>query len=254
MYQGINKGLRMARGELLSYLNTDDLFFPWTLNLVVRYFDAHPEVDIAYGDLLMDVSGRLHLEFAPPFRLKLYLRTGWSLPQPTVFWRRRVYEEVGGFNEGLRFVGDWDYWVRAACGGFRFKKIHEFLAVARIHPASKTVASNVTMRKEIEQSILHYADGQAVTKPKRLLERFYLFSWHRLYMAMFLASYALKKVGKAPFAWKHFVSLDHLSLGPWHELLVGFLPFGRRGTHRWIIRGCLRKVVQLAESEYPKCL
>jgi glycosyltransferase involved in cell wall biosynthesis len=232
MYSAINKGLQLARGEVLAYLNSDDRYLPWTLQTAVQYLYAHPQTDIVYGDLLIADSNRFHLEFAPPFRLNLYLRTGWSPPQPSTFWRRRVFERLGGFREDLKFVGDWEYLLRAAHHGFHFKKVLEFLAVFRMHPASKTVGSHARMMQEMHEQIRQYAGG---TVPRRhyLIERLYLFMWHRCYMAAFLASRALKQSGRRPLGWERLLSRDDLALASWRELLSGFMPIGRRGTDRW---------------------
>lgn len=133
MYNAINKGLAMARGGILAYLNSDDLYFPWTLEVIVRDFRRHQSVDFVYGDALSidDESGVRRMYWQFPFHRDTVQRTGF-LAQPTVFWRRRVVEAVGGFDESLRYVADCDYWMRAAAR-FRFHKVHEVLAVERDH-------------------------------------------------------------------------------------------------------------------------
>ena len=68
MYSAINKGLAMARGQVLAYLNSDDLYFPWTVETVVAAFRSHPEADLVHGDVwwvvMRDVSASLWPEGA----------------------------------------------------------------------------------------------------------------------------------------------------------------------------------------------
>lgn len=133
MYEAINKGLAMARGEILAYLNSDDLYFPWTLEVVVRAFGRHPDMDFVYGDALSvdDATGARRMYWQFPFRRDYVCRSGF-LAQPTVFWRRRAWETLGPFDETLRFVADCDFWMRAS-ERFRFHKVDELLAVERDH-------------------------------------------------------------------------------------------------------------------------
>ena len=133
MYPAINRGFATAKGAVLAYLNSDDLYFPWSVESVVHSFSLHPDADFVYGDAIAvdDVSGRHAFNFQPPFNGD-YVRRWGFLCQPTVFWRRSVFEEEGGFDESLRYVADCDYWMRL--GGRRaFRKVNEFIAIERNH-------------------------------------------------------------------------------------------------------------------------
>ena len=134
MYEAINKGMGMANGEVLAYLNSDDLYFPWSVESAVTALAAHPDVDIVYGDLAYadTQTGRGGLRLYAPFQLGYLVRSAF-IGQPTAFWRRRVFVELGGFDERLRFVADCDFWMRAA-RRYRFLKLDEILAVDGAHP------------------------------------------------------------------------------------------------------------------------
>ena len=71
MYEAVNKGMRQATGDILCYLNSDDLYLPWTLESLVEAFRRHPEAGNVFGDALTvdDVSGRQDFYMAPPFDL-----------------------------------------------------------------------------------------------------------------------------------------------------------------------------------------
>ncbi len=133
MYNAVNKGFAMASGEILAYLNSDDLYFPWTLEVVARALRQQPSADLVYGDVLSidDDSGVRRMYWQPPFHADTVRRTGF-MAQPAVFWRRRVHDVLGGFDESLRYVADCDFWMRAA-DRFEFRKIHEVIAVEREH-------------------------------------------------------------------------------------------------------------------------
>jgi hypothetical protein len=133
MYNAINKGLSRARGDIVAYLNSDDLYFPWTLATVARAFTTHEDADFVFGDVLSvdDETGAQTPLLMAPFDLGHLRRVGF-LCQPAVFWRRRVLEAEGGFDESLRFVADCDYWMRTGAR-YRYQKINEFLAIQREH-------------------------------------------------------------------------------------------------------------------------
>ena len=136
MYHAINKGLRMSQGDIVAYLNSDDLYFPWTLEVIVEAFAKRPWADLIYGDALNvdDDTGATRLYWMLPFDLD-YIRRFRCLLQPAVFWRRGVLDRVGYFDESIKLVADCDYWMRAGAS-CRFAKVNEFLAIERDHAAT----------------------------------------------------------------------------------------------------------------------
>jgi glycosyltransferase involved in cell wall biosynthesis len=148
MYDAINKGLRMARGEILAYLNSDDLYFPWTVDVVVSAFRGDKGAGLVYGDALRldDSVGSVAPWFQPPFNWTDMIAVG-SLVQPTVFLRRRLLDTVGTFDASLRYVGDLDYWLRVG-DVESIVRIDEMLAVDRVHPEAASVVARVDMEAE----------------------------------------------------------------------------------------------------------
>ena len=138
----INKGLRMAEGDILAYLNSDDLYLPGTLTRVAGYLAAHPEAGWVYGDCrLIDEAGnaigRLR---APAFDLNRMILRGAYIPQPAAFWRRSAAAAVGEFDVTLRYSMDYDFFIRLGqrAPGHR---LDAELACFRLQPASKTISS-----------------------------------------------------------------------------------------------------------------
>jgi glycosyltransferase involved in cell wall biosynthesis len=138
----LNRGFRRATGEVLAYLNSDDLLLPGALACVADYFRRHPEVDVLYGHrIIIDPEdhevGRWVL---PPHDDDVL---SWSdlVPQETLFWRRGIWEAVGGrVDESFRFALDWDLLLRFRAAGARFARVPRFLGAFRVHPAQKTSA------------------------------------------------------------------------------------------------------------------
>ncbi len=135
----INKGLRLARGEIMAYLNSDDTYLPGALAAVAAWFREHPEVGLLYGDCrVIDAQGRFLRDMpGHPFSLQRLIQRAEFIPQQAAFWRRSVWEEIGGFDTGLHYALDYDFFVRAAkvC---RVAYLPMPLACFRLHGASKT--------------------------------------------------------------------------------------------------------------------
>lgn len=137
---GLNAGFALATGELMGYLNGDDLLLPGALSTIASYFAAHPDVDVVYGHrIVIDEDDQDIGRWVLPPHSNAVL--GWDdyLPQETVFWRRRVWEAAGArFDETLQFAVDWDLWLRFRACGARFVRLPRYLGAFRLHPAQKT--------------------------------------------------------------------------------------------------------------------
>jgi glycosyltransferase involved in cell wall biosynthesis len=157
MYDAINKGLRMAEGDLLAYLNSDDLYVPWSVERVVTRLSEG--VDLVYGDLgVLTVSSppRFHLQFYPDFDLAHFTYVG-ALGQPTVFWRRSLTEEIGEFDSSYRLIGDCEYWLRAAASGARIEHVEEILAIQVEHPGTLRAAQSALLGEEFRRLRVDYS-------------------------------------------------------------------------------------------------
>jgi glycosyltransferase involved in cell wall biosynthesis len=139
----INKGFRMARGEVIGWLNADDLYLPGAVRTGVEYLEAHPEVDLVYGAAdHIDGAGRVIAPYpTEPFNLAR-LRETCFICQPAVFFRRRVFERDGFLDEHYNSSMDYEYWVRIAHQGtVAYHPVR--LAQSRLHPGAKTLRLRV---------------------------------------------------------------------------------------------------------------
>lgn len=138
----INLGFAGTSGDLMAYLNSDDLLLPGSLNAVASYFEAHPEVDAVYGHrVVIDSSdNELGRWLMPPHNPEV-LKWADYVPQETLFWRRRLWDKVGGIDESFRFAMDWDLLLRFQEAGAKIVRLPRFLGAFRVHTSSKTVTA-----------------------------------------------------------------------------------------------------------------
>lgn len=115
IYNALNKGLKLASGDVIGFLHSDDLFaHPQVLADVAEAFED-PAVDAVYGDLQyvskLNTDRIIRTWRAGNFKPS-QIKWGWMPPHPALFLRRDVYERVGGFNEGYRISADYDFILR----------------------------------------------------------------------------------------------------------------------------------------------
>lgn len=110
------QGFARATGDVLAWLNSDDLYEPDTLADVVDHFRNHPDDRFIYGDATwVDRDGSvLRRKREMGFNRFIWLRTHNYVPQPSAFWRRDLYEEVGGLDPSFDLAMDSDLWIRFA--------------------------------------------------------------------------------------------------------------------------------------------
>ena len=154
----INQGLREAKGEILAYLNSDDVYFPGALDRVADYFEKHPKALAVYG-------GAWHLH-EDGSQMERYATEPWNYPrlldvcylcQPAVFWRREVMERFGTFDDRLNWAMDYDYWLRVG-RSIRFHYLEDtVLAGSRLHAETKTLSQRVKVHEEILRVVMRYS-------------------------------------------------------------------------------------------------
>jgi glycosyltransferase involved in cell wall biosynthesis len=136
----INLGMDRTSGEIMAYLNSDDVLLPGSLRYVARYFSEHPKVDAVYGHrVLIDEKDREIGRWVLPRHGDEILSWADFVPQETLFWRRRIWDEIGGrMDEEFRFALDWDLLLRFRDAGARIVRVPRFLGGFRVHDDQKT--------------------------------------------------------------------------------------------------------------------
>lgn len=146
----INKGLAVSSGEILNWLNSDDILLPNALHHVAQAFQEHPEASFVYGDThQINSNGELLYQVkVTPFNKNTLVYGRIVGTQPSVFFRRRVIEEIGPMDEAYRFCMDIEFWIRAALRGHTFMPVYAPLSANRFHAGTKTVNQQDTLRSE----------------------------------------------------------------------------------------------------------
>jgi glycosyltransferase involved in cell wall biosynthesis len=244
MYDAINKGLRMSRGSILAYLNTDDLYFPWTVEVAVKAILNNTRSGLVYGDMLIldERSRGVALALYPPFHEGRLQRTNF-LGQPTVFFRRSVFEKVGSFDETLRYVGDCDYWLRAA-SAFPIIKVDDIMALQRNHPETLRSSQAAALQSEVQLVRSRYQRMTGgLARVLQLVDRLYLFIHRRYRLLQFLS--ALRRSNNPDYAgrWCMFMHKNDSFTFSTRHVLAGLVPFaGRSMLYRMAtqVRGSTR--------------
>jgi GT2 family glycosyltransferase len=175
--EGLNKGFARATGDILTWVNSDDLLEPGALFRVAEAF-ATPGVDMVAGgcrqiglsrdQIILNHHNRL--PFGIPIALPLGLLldvnrfwfTGSFFYQPEVFFSRDIWQRSGGsLRTDLNYVLDYDLWVRMAAAGAHVLHIPEFLACSRTHDQQKTTSGSMPYIPEIHRLVQEYSSRLA---------------------------------------------------------------------------------------------
>ncbi|MBI1355434.1 MAG: glycosyltransferase [Acidobacteria bacterium] len=146
----INAGLRCVSGDVVAYLNSDDVYCPGAFAAVAAVLQENPQADFVYGDgrVVDEREQLLWTWLSRPFDLDMLTRhhTAWNeasnyIMQPATFWRRRVMDRIGLFEESFHYSMDLEYWVRAGANGLRLEHLPVELAMFRMISGTKTTSS-----------------------------------------------------------------------------------------------------------------
>jgi len=138
--EAINRAFARTSGELMAWLNSDDLLLPGSLAYVACYFAAHPDVDVVYGNRLMiDENDDQIGAWILPKHDDLILTLADYVPQETLFWRRSIWEASGGHvDPSFNYALDWDLLLRFRSAGATMVRVPRFLGAFRVHDEQKT--------------------------------------------------------------------------------------------------------------------
>jgi hypothetical protein len=136
--QGFSRST-MRSDDVMMFLNSDDLMVPGAARFVADYFARHPNVDVVYGHrILIDADGNDVGRWITPRPAANDLRMHDLVPQETLFWRRRLWDRVGGIDTQFQYALDWDLLLRFIAAGARMVRLPWFLGAFRLHGEQKT--------------------------------------------------------------------------------------------------------------------
>jgi len=150
MYDAINKGLLLANGSIVSYLNCDEQYLPGTLSFVKEYMEQHPEVDILFGDFLLVRPDGSLIAYRKGHPLRwFYIFSSYLYAfSCTMFIRRRVIHDGFRFDERLKDVGDADFVVRVLRSGYRAVHVKRYLAVFTMTGKNKYASQEALLERK----------------------------------------------------------------------------------------------------------
>lgn len=231
----LNKAHRLARGEIITWQNTDDLFIGQVITPTVQWMQQHPEIDLVYGDVsITDEFNRptgIILE-AKPFDIIEQLSGYVPIPTQGTFWRKSVWEQVGGFAEELHYSMDIEFFIRAAeVANMAF--LPGVRATYRHHPHSKSVHQDLkTIQTRMQIAEKFFVEHPELESKRRLLESNFAFLLAEYYTKNAdkpaARTHARRAVMKSPLLRRRWLYL----LFYWVDLSFG-TSFSHMLSHAW---------------------
>ncbi len=160
----LNQGFSRSTGDVLAWLNSDDLLLPGAVSAAVKQLIAHPEAGMVYGNcLLINAEGCKIGDFPAAQTDLKRLRRGYvHIPQQAAFFRAELWREVGPLDDSFYFAMDYDLWVRLA-GKAPLRYVPETWAAFRLHGGAKSIAADDRCWPEMLR--VHYRDGGKKVSP-----------------------------------------------------------------------------------------
>jgi hypothetical protein len=196
-YEAIDLGFRKSTGDVLGWINGDDLYYPWTISCVGRFFTDFPEVQWITGlPTILNAQGECisvgHVASHP----SRYLRNGWykesalgGLQQESMFWRRSLYEKAGGLDTKYSLAADTELWIRMAHYA-ELVPVTAPLGTFRMHATNRSIAGRARFVREQEDATKSLPSFSRVKRwlcglsvPTRRAVR--LSEWHRTSLIYF---------------------------------------------------------------------
>jgi glycosyltransferase involved in cell wall biosynthesis len=142
LYDAFNKGFKLASGDIIGILNSDDFHAPWALETVAKAYVANQEADVFFGKVVhIDKTDSKWLE-QPLGSASKIVSHRLSISFPAIFIAKRAYDKWGFFDDNYKIAGDWDYLLRMYLGGAKFIPLDVVLGAFRMSGISSTLSRN----------------------------------------------------------------------------------------------------------------
>jgi glycosyltransferase len=158
IYDGLNKGVSLATGDVIAFLHSDDLYASDDIIALVAKEFEKGDLDGVYGDLVYtpknDTSKVLRYWKSKDFETGL-LKKGWMPAHPTLFLKRSVYEKFGAFDLSFKIAADYDFMLRVLNGGVHVSYIPQVLYKMRVGGESNKNIRNIIRKSREDLRALH---------------------------------------------------------------------------------------------------
>ena len=151
--EAVNKGLKWTRGDIIGWLNSDDIYYPGALSAVISLFEESPQVDVIYGnaDHVDEYDNIIEAYYTEDWNYER-LKEVCFLCQPAVFFRRRILDRLGLLDAGLKYCMDYEYWLRLGAE-VPFVRMKNKLAGSRMYGENKTLGERIAVHREINSML-----------------------------------------------------------------------------------------------------
>lgn len=160
--EAINKGFSLSSGNILYWLNADDIIFEGVFEKVIHFFDEYHDIDVIYGDAVyLDEFGN---------KIGMYPTEAWNwsrmkqtciISQPAAFFRRKIFDQLGPLNITTRIM-DYDFWLRLGVNEVKFLHVPELFAGMRRHNQAFSINQRLELHRqanEVTRTLLGYTPG-----------------------------------------------------------------------------------------------
>jgi glycosyltransferase involved in cell wall biosynthesis len=168
----INKGFARSTGDILAWINADDIYLKDSFAYAARFFREHPRTMMLYGGWqVVDEGGRvIESRKARKFDLREAFFEDSLIGQPAVFFRKEFFQKIGWLDEALQYVMDYDLWLRGAMK-VEMRRTPRALAAFRRHQSQKTAGGSVNLWSEKYRSLRKFFSDPCLAPGVRIWEK-----------------------------------------------------------------------------------
>lgn len=153
----INKGFARSTGDIMGWLNSDDVLLSNALWRIGEWFQKNPNTRVATGlRRIIDSNGafvRNEMMWMPH---RDVIRHGAFIAQETTYWHRSVWEDIGTLDDTLYFAMDYEYWQRMVAAGYHFDLIPAYVGGYRVHDDAKSTKATRIRQRELADIFQRY--------------------------------------------------------------------------------------------------
>lgn len=145
----VNKGIKQSTGEIIGWLNSDDIYYPDAIAKVMKVFEEHPEVNVVYGNAnhIREDDSFIEEYYTEDFDYER-LKDICFICQPSLFFRKEVVDLYGYLNVDLQYTMDYEYWLRLGKKE-KFYRLNELIAGSRLYDDNKTLGARRKVHEEM---------------------------------------------------------------------------------------------------------